>query len=107
MNLDQLGQWLSVVDQQTKNIDCTKIPVEAEVHIALIRNKLAQIKPNFFDMIVKVQDIQYHYHALFEVLFSDLPQEPPEDWDNGEEDEDPYTDEEYQEIMEDDWEERE
>ena len=65
----ELHQWLIEANDQLNNIDCNTLPIEAELHLAMTRNKIAQLLPIMDGFITRVNEAQYHYHKIFEVLF--------------------------------------
>ncbi|PIV90847.1 hypothetical protein COW46_00715 [Candidatus Gracilibacteria bacterium CG17_big_fil_post_rev_8_21_14_2_50_48_13] len=69
MHLNELHQWLIEANDQLNHIDCNKIPIEAELHLAMTRNKIAQLLPIMDGFLHRVNEAQYHYQKIFEVIF--------------------------------------
>lgn len=69
MHLNELHQWLIEANDQLNNIDCNTLPIEAELHLAMTRNKIAQLLPIMDGFITRVNEANYHYHKIFEILF--------------------------------------
>lgn len=56
MRPEPLYEYISAVDEDTKNVDCSELPLEAEIHLAMVRNKIAIILQHM-ESVKKVFDL--------------------------------------------------
>lgn len=56
MRPERLYEYIESVDEDTRDVDCSEIPLEAEIHLAMVRNKIAIILQHM-ESVKKVFDL--------------------------------------------------
>lgn len=63
--------WGKEVEKQMKELDQPDLPIEAELQIALTRNKLAQVLPMMERLFILIPQLDAHYQRVFDVLLQE------------------------------------
>jgi len=63
--------WGKEVEKQMLELDKPDIPLEAELQVAMTRNKLSQVLPMIERLFILIPQLDAHYKRVFEVLFQE------------------------------------